>query len=141
MTEPAVEFRSVSKRLVHTEPPARAAWLGWCYGTGWLVAGVWWLFVSMHRYGQLPALLATSVPSAPVSPTIDRAPGEPTVAEHPLDDPDARGKVLYVWFDAPIGYVSFTASLCERVEGDWRRPSLDLHQVELDGRKGAVSKC
>lgn len=27
----------------------------------------------------------------------------------PLDDPDAVGKVLYVWFDAPIGYVSFTA--------------------------------
>ncbi len=27
----------------------------------------------------------------------------------PLDDPDAKGKVLYVWFDAPIGYVSFTA--------------------------------
>jgi methionyl-tRNA synthetase len=30
----------------------------------------------------------------------------------PLDDPDAAGKVLYVWFDAPIGYISFTASLC-----------------------------
>ncbi|MGE0480871.1 MAG: methionine--tRNA ligase [Phycisphaerae bacterium] len=30
----------------------------------------------------------------------------------PLDDPDARGKVLFVWFDAPIGYVSFTAKLC-----------------------------
>lgn len=29
----------------------------------------------------------------------------------PLDDPDARGKSLYVWFDAPIGYVSFTAAL------------------------------
>ena len=27
----------------------------------------------------------------------------------PLDDPDAAGKSLYVWFDAPIGYVSFTA--------------------------------
>ena len=27
----------------------------------------------------------------------------------PLDDPDAAGKVLYVWFDPPIGYVSFTA--------------------------------
>lgn len=27
----------------------------------------------------------------------------------PLDDPDALGKVLFVWFDAPIGYVSFTA--------------------------------
>ncbi|RME40265.1 MAG: methionine--tRNA ligase [Planctomycetota bacterium] len=33
----------------------------------------------------------------------------------PLDDPDARGKSLYVWFDAPIGYVSFTAALCERL--------------------------
>jgi methionyl-tRNA synthetase len=33
----------------------------------------------------------------------------------PLDDPDAAGKVLYVWFDAPIGYVSFTATLCERM--------------------------
>jgi methionyl-tRNA synthetase len=32
----------------------------------------------------------------------------------PLDDSDARGKSLYVWFDAPIGYVSFTAALCEQ---------------------------
>jgi methionyl-tRNA synthetase len=38
----------------------------------------------------------------------------------PLDDPDADGKVLYVWFDAPIGYVSFTARLCEQLDGDWR---------------------
>ena len=38
----------------------------------------------------------------------------------PLDDPDAEGKVLYVWFDAPIGYVSFTAQLCEERGGDWR---------------------
>jgi methionyl-tRNA synthetase len=28
--------------------------------------------------------------------------------------------MLYVWFDAPIGYVSFTATMCERQEGDWR---------------------
>ncbi len=39
----------------------------------------------------------------------------------PLDDPDARGKVLYVWFDAPIGYISFTAGWCRDHEGDWRR--------------------
>ncbi len=38
----------------------------------------------------------------------------------PLDDPDARGKVLYVWFDAPIGYVSFTAALCQQRDGDWQ---------------------
>ncbi len=35
----------------------------------------------------------------------------------PLDDPDAKGKSLYVWFDAPIGYVSFTAALMEREGG------------------------
>lgn len=39
----------------------------------------------------------------------------------PLDDPDAKGKVLYVWFDAPIGYVSFTAKHCEQHDGDWRQ--------------------
>lgn len=36
----------------------------------------------------------------------------------PLDDPDATGKVLYVWFDAPIGYVSFTAQLMADRHGD-----------------------
>jgi hypothetical protein len=40
--------------------PRRAALLGWCYGTAWLCAGVWWLFVSMHRYGGLPAPLAAA---------------------------------------------------------------------------------
>jgi methionyl-tRNA synthetase len=36
----------------------------------------------------------------------------------PLDDPDAQGKVLFVWFDAPIGYISFTARLCQESDGD-----------------------
>jgi apolipoprotein N-acyltransferase len=38
--------------------PAVAALYGWAFGTGWLSAGTWWLFISMHRYGQLPAPLA-----------------------------------------------------------------------------------
>ncbi len=38
----------------------------------------------------------------------------------PLDDPEARGKVLFVWFDAPIGYISFTAWLCEQRGEGWR---------------------
>ncbi|MGD8450497.1 MAG: methionine--tRNA ligase [Phycisphaerae bacterium] len=38
----------------------------------------------------------------------------------PLDDPDATGKVLFVWFDAPIGYISFTAQLCEDTAGNWQ---------------------
>lgn len=32
----------------------------------------------------------------------------------PLEDPDAAGKVLYVWFDAPIGYISNTEELFAR---------------------------
>ncbi|MDO8420322.1 MAG: apolipoprotein N-acyltransferase, partial [Rubrivivax sp.] len=38
--------------------PRRAALLAACYATAWLVAGVWWLFISMHRYGGLPAWMA-----------------------------------------------------------------------------------
>ena len=38
--------------------PARAAMLGLAFGSGWLGAGTWWLFISLHRYGGLPAPLA-----------------------------------------------------------------------------------
>jgi apolipoprotein N-acyltransferase len=38
--------------------PGRAAWLGLAFGTAWLGVGTWWMFVSMHRYGGLPAWLA-----------------------------------------------------------------------------------
>lgn len=31
----------------------------------------------------------------------------------PLEEADVDGKRLYVWFDAPIGYVTFTKQLCE----------------------------
>ncbi|KPF44780.1 acyltransferase [beta proteobacterium AAP121] len=44
--------------LLDAAGPRRAALLGWCYGTAWLAAGTWWLFISMHRYGGLPAPLA-----------------------------------------------------------------------------------
>jgi apolipoprotein N-acyltransferase len=38
--------------------PGRAALIGWAFGTGWLIAGTWWLYISMHRYGGLAAPLA-----------------------------------------------------------------------------------
>ena len=38
--------------------PGRAAGFGLAFGTAWLGAGVWWLFISMHRYGHLPAWFA-----------------------------------------------------------------------------------
>jgi apolipoprotein N-acyltransferase len=40
--------------------PRRAALLGWAFGTAWLSAATWWLFISLHRYGGLPAPLAVA---------------------------------------------------------------------------------
>jgi methionyl-tRNA synthetase len=40
-----------------------------------------------------------------------------------------RDKVFYVWFDAPIGYVSITATLTKEWESWWRNPEeVDLYQ-------------
>lgn len=36
----------------------------------------------------------------------------------PLDDPEAKGKSMYVWFDAPIGYISNTQEMCINEEKD-----------------------
>ncbi len=35
-----------------------ACLLGWAFSAGWMACGVWWLFISMHRYGGLPAWMA-----------------------------------------------------------------------------------
>ncbi|WP_247869694.1 apolipoprotein N-acyltransferase [Herbaspirillum sp. ST 5-3] len=32
--------------------------IGWAYSFGWLAAGFHWLYISMHRYGGLPAWMA-----------------------------------------------------------------------------------
>ena len=43
--------------LVRRAGPWRAAGLGLAFGTAWLVAATWWLYISLHRYGGLPAWL------------------------------------------------------------------------------------
>jgi len=39
-------------------PPRGAALAALAYGSAWIAAGTWWLFISMHRYGGLPAWMA-----------------------------------------------------------------------------------
>ena len=39
-------------------PVLRAALTGWVFATAWLCGTFWWLFISMHTYGGLPAPLA-----------------------------------------------------------------------------------
>lgn len=43
---------------VSAQTPAVAAVLGFAFGTAWLASGTWWLYISMHVYGGLPAPLA-----------------------------------------------------------------------------------
>lgn len=50
---------AVLARLLQTAGrPAQAAGRAMVFATGWLVATFWWLFISMHVYGGLPAPLA-----------------------------------------------------------------------------------
>ncbi len=84
---------------------------GWCFGTGWMVAGVWWLFISMHRYGGLPAplagtavfLLAAAVSvflglacalaaRGPVTPALGRVAGDGRAARRGLSHAGAWGE-------------------------------------------------
>ncbi len=34
------------------------ALIGWAFGFGWSVCGVFWLYISMHRYGGMPSWIA-----------------------------------------------------------------------------------
>uniref|UniRef100_A0A8C6PFC6 Methionine--tRNA ligase, cytoplasmic n=1 Tax=Nothobranchius furzeri TaxID=105023 RepID=A0A8C6PFC6_NOTFU len=45
----------------------------------------------------------------------------------PVPHPDFKEKVFYVWFDAPIGYLSITASYTNEWDKWWKNPQ----QVEL----------
>lgn len=44
--------------LVAACPRAHAWRIGAAFGTGWLGGTFWWLFISLYRYGHLPAWLA-----------------------------------------------------------------------------------
>ena len=46
--------------LVDGASARRAAAFGWAFGCAWLMAATWWLFISLHRYGGLPAPLAAA---------------------------------------------------------------------------------
>ena len=43
------------ERSIHWK---QAALAGWLFATAWLAATFWWLYISMHTYGGLPAALA-----------------------------------------------------------------------------------
>lgn len=54
--------------------------------------------------------------------------------------PDAEGKVMYVWFDAPIGYITFTKEL---KGDDWEKwwKADDTRLVHFIGKDNIVFHC
>ncbi|MBR3726817.1 MAG: methionine--tRNA ligase [Prevotella sp.] len=64
----------------------------------------------------------------------------------PVPVEGADGKVLYVWFDAPIGYVSNTKELCEKEPekwGSWQRwwQDEETRLVHFIGKDNIVFHC
>ena len=53
--------------------------------------------------------------------------------------PDTEGKVMYVWFDAPIGYISMTKELTDQWELYWKDPETRL--VNFIGKDNIVFHC
>jgi methionyl-tRNA synthetase len=53
--------------------------------------------------------------------------------------PGAEGKVLYVWFDAPIGYISATKELLENWKDYWCKEDTKL--VHFIGKDNIVFHC
>ena len=57
----------------------------------------------------------------------------------PVPLPNSEGKVLYVWFDAPIGYISATKELTPDWETYWKSP--DTKMVHFIGKDNIVFHC
>ena len=64
----------------------------------------------------------------------------------PVPVPGADGKVLYVWFDAPIGYISNTKELCDSQPekyGTWEKwwKDEDTRLIHFIGKDNIVFHC
>ncbi|UTA67841.1 methionine--tRNA ligase [Emticicia sp. 21SJ11W-3] len=57
--------------------------------------------------------------------------------------PDTDGKVLYVWFDAPIGYITFTKEWADQNGKDWKDywKNKDTKLVHFIGKDNIVFHC
>ncbi|MCH5176195.1 MAG: methionine--tRNA ligase [Prevotellaceae bacterium] len=89
-------------------------------------------------YGQCKSWLDSGLKPRAVTRDLDW--GIPVPVE------GAEGKVLYVWFDAPIGYISNTKELCEKDAekwGTWQKwwQDEDTRLVHFIGKDNIVFHC
>ena len=86
-------------------------------------------------YGQVKSWLDNGLQPRAVTRDLDW--GVPV----PLEEAD--GKVLYVWFDAPIGYISNTIEHCAEKGTDWKKwwKDEDTKLVHFIGKDNIVFHC
>lgn len=88
-------------------------------------------------YGQCKSWLDAGLKPRAVTRDLDW--GIPVPVE------GAEGKVLYVWFDAPIGYISNTKELCDAhpEKGTWEQwwKSEDTRMIHFIGKDNIVFHC
>ena len=86
-------------------------------------------------YGQVKSWLDDELKPRAVTRDLDW--GIPVPVE------GAEGKVLYVWFDAPIGYISSTKEWAEREGKNWRPywQDSDTQLVHFIGKDNIVFHC
>jgi methionyl-tRNA synthetase len=82
-------------------------------------------------YGQCKSWLDAGLQARAVSRDLDW--GVPVPVEN------SEGKVLYVWFDAPIGYISATKEITADWETYWKNPETKL--VHFIGKDNIVFHC
>ena len=85
----------------------------------------------VNVYGQCKSWLDQGLQPRAVTRDLDW--GIPVPVE------GGEGKVLYVWFDAPIGYISFTKQLTKDWEKYWKSPDTKL--VHFIGKDNIVFHC
>jgi len=86
-------------------------------------------------YGQVKSWLDNGLQPRAVTRDLDW--GVPVPFE------EADGKVLYVWFDAPIGYISNTIEHCREKGTDWEKwwKDEDTKLVHFIGKDNIVFHC
>ena len=86
-------------------------------------------------YGQVKSWIDQGLESRAISRDLDWG--------IPIPRDDAKGKVMYVWFDAPIGYISSTKEWAKRENKNWEDywKKSDTKLIHFIGKDNIVFHC
>ncbi len=100
----------------------------------WIIEGkkgIW----KPNVYGQVKSWIDQGLESRAISRDLDWG--------IPIPRDDAKGKVMYVWFDAPIGYISSTKEWAKRKSKNWEDywKKSDTKLIHFIGKDNIVFHC